>query len=169
MIGPWILFAPESAADLGDLQFIQDRVNAGEWLEAHGAINAVANEISIIPASGKTFYAFKGKIIISTHVIAPLMLSGSFLQNTSDRVKAAYKVNGVIKDTTNIGIFQSWSGSTANQTDSSGGYGNGDLGDGKFDVLGLFLVGDGVKDVTIENILDAGSADATMSGWIKTT
>ena len=64
MVGPWLYFLPSEVGvvTLSDLQFIQDRVDAGEWLEAHGAINAVTNEISIVPASGKTFYAFRGKI-----------------------------------------------------------------------------------------------------------
>jgi len=37
------------------------------------------------------------------------------------------------------------------------------------DVAGLSLVGDGVKEVAIENTLDNGSADATMSGYVQNT
>ena len=55
-----------------------------------------------------------------------------------------------------------------NQTAASGS-GFGITGDGKFTVLGLSLVGDGIKDITIENVLDDGVAFATMSGWIEDT
>jgi len=158
---PSILFQV-GEIDLGDLQFVQDRVDAGEWLEAHGSINAVTNEISIIPASGKTFYAYKGKIVITGHV-SPAGISGT----VKNEVEAAVKVDGTVKDSTNLG-FSSTS-SVDGITGRGSGTSYGHTGDGRFDVLGLSLVGNGVKKVTIENIIDDGTADATLSGWIKTT
>jgi len=159
---PWIGFFPAEVGDLGDLEFIQARVDAGEWLEAHGAINAVTNEISIIPASGKTFYAHKGKIVITGHV-SPAGISGI----VKNEVEAAFKVNGTVKDSTNLGFSSNSSVDGINGRASGTSYGY--TGDGRFDVLGLSLVGDGIKKVTIENIIDNGTADATLSGWIKTT
>ena len=35
----------------------------------------------------------------------------------------------------------------------------------KFNVLGLSLAGDGIKTITIENVLDSGSAFAEFSGY----
>ena len=86
----------------------------------------------------------------------------------SDRVKAALKIDGTIKDTTNIGIVMATDtlSSTAN---TSSGLGNGTIGDGRFNVLGISLVGDGAKKIEIENTLDGGSAFATMSGYVIDT
>lgn len=171
MVGPWILFAPAGlgVTDLSDLQFIQDRVDAGEWLEAHGAINAITNEIAITPANGKTLYMYRGKIVISTHTNPPAIGNQTSSTIVNDRVKAAFKIDGTIKDTTNIGIVMNATTNNASQAAASGSSGNGTIGDGRLDIAGLSLVGDGIQDVTIENTLDAGSADATMSGWIKNT
>ena len=164
---PWIGFFPLVVGDLSDLQFIQDRVDAGEWLEAHGAINAITNTISIIPASGKTLYMYRGKIIPTGHsnpVIMPTVTTN--VNNiTQNRTEAAFKVDGSIKDTANVGLVFA----TTISVSGSGSSGGGDQKESRFDVAGLSLVGDGVKAVTIENTLDNGSADATMSGWINTT
>ncbi|MCK5633302.1 hypothetical protein KAH94_06100 [bacterium] len=170
MVGPWISFIPTGVViGLSDLQFIQDRVDAGEWLEAHGAIDAATNEIAIVPASGKTLYMYKAKIV-TTGLVAAASDRGSGTDTTSNNmVEAAFKVNGTVKDSTNIGMSTKASSKTNGTTGGVGGSGYGSIGDGKFDVAGLSLVGDGIKDVTIENIVDNGSADATMSAWIKTT
>ncbi len=149
---PLILFTVGDL-DLSDLQFIQDRVDAGEWLEAHGAINAVTNDITIIPASGKTLYMYKAKIVPTTNGL-------------DNSINAEFKVNGTTKDSAAYILSQSIQLGGTNQGGS--GYGMGFNG-GKFDVQGLSLVGDGIKEVTVENVLDDGTADATMSGWIKDT
>ena len=152
--------------DLGDLEFIRDQVKAGNWLEAHGAINAVTNEISIIPASGKTFYAYRGKIDLTSDNAFTRV--AATVQITTNKVTATYKVNGTPKDTARVGNKAIIGiGSSVDILNGGAGVG-GDL-IGRFDVAGLSLVGNGVKKVTIENTLDNGSADATMSGWIETT
>ena len=164
MVGPWILFAPLVVDVTSDLQFIQDRVDAGEWLETHGAINAVTNEIAIIPASGKTFYAFRGRIQLTSDI------SITIINGTStdiNKVSAQAKVDGTIKDECRVGSKITNSGDSSSKL--QGAAGESSPSQAEFHVLGLSLVGDGIKKVTIENSSDNGSADATLSGWIKTT
>lgn len=162
---PLILFQVGEIS-LSDLQFIQDRIDAGEWLESHGAINSIGNKITIIPASGKTLYMFRAKIIITGHV-TPANSTENGSTTTKNEVEAEFKVNGIQKDTANTGFSSKTDGGAAAGRATSNAYGQ--TGDGKFDVLGLSLIGDGIKEVAIENTVDDGNADATMSGWIKTT
>ena len=73
-----------------------------------------------------------------------------------------------MEDTTNVGSSAvSWNNGAAGN--ATGGGANGMNGDGKFDVTGLSLVGDGIKAVEIENVLDNGNASATLIGWIEDT
>jgi len=150
-----------------DLAFIQKKVEDSEWWEVDGAINAVTNTIEFIPASGKTAFIFRAKIQITGHTQAALRTSGSGSTVVLNAVEASLKVDGVEKDRTNMGmISRSDIAAGLNNTESVQ-YGN--LGDGKFNAVGLFLVGDGVKKITIENVTDNGSAHATMSGWLSDT
>ncbi len=151
---------------LSDLEFVRTKALSGNWITVQGAINTLASEIAYIPASGKTFFLHSAKIIINTHSNANVRTTVG-TSNTNNTVKAALKVDSVIKDTTMIG---SATGSFY-LTGSSGGGGSGYglHGDGRFNCIGLNLVGNGVKKVTIENILDNGSVDAFMAGWIEDT
>lgn len=151
-----------------DIAFIRDRVNEGNWIEVTGAINAVTNTISFVPASGKTFYFHRAKIVISGSTNPATVTGGLNTTNSViNRVQAEIKVDGVTKDFTNLGMnsFARSAGGASNSHTSA----YGDTGDGRFDVEGLFLVGDGIKTVVIENTVDAGSATATFSGWIEDT
>lgn len=157
------------AAGVGqsDLQFIQKQIDDGNWLESTGAINAITNKITIIPATGKTAYMHEAKIQITGHTQAALRLStGTDL--ALNAVEAVLKVDTVEKDRTSQGMI---SKSVVQAGLGSGGqsvqYGN--IGDGKFNVKGLSLVGNGTKELAIENLVDNGSAVATMSAWIKDT
>ncbi len=148
--------------DLGDLQFVQDRIKAGEWWEVEGDIDTVGDAIEFIPPSGKTAVIFEAKIVISDHKL--VAVTGT----TSDLVRADLLINTVKKDQTNIGVS---SKSLSNPTGGGGaGAGFGHVGDGKFNALGKSLVGDAAKKIEIKNTLDTGgSAHASMSGWLFTT
>jgi len=142
------------------LQFVQDRVKASptEWFQVSGDINAVNDTIEFIPASGKTAILYEAKIVMSTN---PGAASGN--TTIKDQVVADLKIDGVVKDKASIGI------AAKSSTTGNSGSGFGDKGAGRFNALGLSLVGDAVKKITIENVLDNGSAFATMSGWLFTT
>ena len=138
------------------LQFVQDRVKAGEWFEVSGAIDAVGNKITYVPASGKTAILYEAKITMRINMVVPS-------SSARDEVIADLKIDGVTKDKAAIG--EQIVGQGANN--KKGGLGS--TGAGRFNALGLSLVGNGVKEIAIENTEDAGSAFATMSGWLFTT
>ena len=158
MVGPWISFLPslEEVVELSDLEFIRDKALAGDWVTVTGTIDAVTNEIAYTPATGKTFFLVEAKVILDDNPTG------------DSKVVAALKVDGVIKDTTTIGV----EGNITNVGTTNGGfgYGFGFPGDGKFIAKGLMLVGNSSKKITIENIVDAASGvTASLSGWIQDT
>lgn len=151
---PWLAFIPVGGADLSTEEFVRDKILAGDWWEISGSIPAVTNEIVFIPASGKTAFPWSGKIVVNDNT------------NTS-HVIADLKVNGVTKSKTHVGVEERFQ--QGGTTNGFGGRGYGNYGDGKFAALGKSLVGDGIKDITIENVVDNGSVFAEMQGWIQNT
>ena len=149
------------------LQFIQDRLKASEWFQVSGAINAVTNTIEFVPANGKTAVLFEAKIVISTNPTAAASFNPVETVTVNDQIVADLKIDGVVKDKASIGV--SSQAKTTTGTANGTGTGFGMKGDGKFTALGITLVGNGTKKITIENVLDDGSAFATMSGWLYTT
>lgn len=148
-------------------QFIERKIRNSEWFFVTGDINAVTNIIEYVPASGKTAYLFEAKIIISTQT-DPVVVTSQTTFASADMVEASLKIDGIVKDTTQIGMRSSGTGTGAtNWAPAQSAYGT--LGDGRFICAGLSLAGDGIKKITIENITDNGSAIATMSGWISDT
>ncbi len=112
----------------------------------------------------------EAKIIITTHPSLAVTGTGQATSQQKNVVQAQLKIDSVVKDTTNIG--------TQSMSDTRTGVnsaiiriasGNGSLGDGKFNVLGLSLIGDGVKVIEIENTIDDGTAFATLSGYLIDT
>jgi len=85
------------------------------------------------------------------------------LNNT---ITADLKIDTVTKDEAQIFRSQNQQMGSTNQGGS--GYGMTE-NNGKFNVLGLSLVGDGAKKIEIENIQDTGGALATMSGYLIDT
>ncbi len=151
--------------DMGDLEYIQDKVIAGDYFQVSGDIDALNDTIEQIIPNGKTAFLLEAKIVITGHT------SGG---TSKDMVEAELKIDGTIVDTTNIGTATTQATGIVNSaTDMMGGFGwgtgSGTIGDGKFNVLGLSLVGDGIKVIEIENILDDGTAFATMSGYYVDT
>ena len=77
MVLPWIFYQeiPESDADMGDLEFIEGKVIAGDYFQVSGDINALNDTIEFDPASGKTAFLIKAKIIISNHPLTARLLA----------------------------------------------------------------------------------------------
>ncbi len=168
---PLIMYqVPEVDDDMGDLEFIQTKVLAGDYFQESGDINAITNTIEFIVPNGKTAFMIEAKIIITTHPSLAVTGTGQATSQQKNVVQAQLKIDSVVKDTTNIG--------TQSMSDTRTGVnsaiiriasGNGSLGDGKFNVLGLSLIGDGVKVIEIENTIDDGAAFATLSGYLIDT
>ncbi len=63
MVGPWILFAPLEAGDLGDLEFLRDLELSGDLVHLLSSeFTANADQITFTPASGKTFFHIRSKL-----------------------------------------------------------------------------------------------------------
>lgn len=146
---------------MGDLEYIESKVIAGDYFQVSGDILAVNDTIEHIVPNGKTAFLIEAKIVITNH---------PGLGTVKDAVAAELKIDGTVVDTTNIGIIAD-SRVVTSASDMMGGTGSGvgNLGDGKFNVLGITLVGNGVKTIEIENVLDDGTAFATMSGYYVDT
>ena len=163
-----ILVGTAEDVDMGDLEYVEGKVLTGDYFQVSGDINALNDTIEFIVPNGKTAFMIKAKIIINDHPTAAFR-SGGGSTTQKDLVTAALKIDGVIKDKSTIGDSTAAGVSATNQDGGGAGSGYGNLGDGRFDVLGLSLVGDGIKVIEIENTLDDGSAFATFSGYLTTT
>lgn len=151
---------------MGDLEYIQDKVLAGDYFQVSGDINNLNDTIEQIVPNGKTAFLIEAKIIIPTHST----LAGGISGVNRDQVAASLNIDGVVKDKTNVGVTSNSAlGTGGSDMIMGGGSGAGTVGDGKFNVLGISLVGDGIKVIEIENILDNGTAFATMSGYYVDT
>jgi len=162
MVLPWVFYQEIlEDEDVGDIEYIEGKVTAGDYFQVSGDINTLASTISFVPASGKTAFLIEAKIIITGHT------SGT---TTKNMVEAELKLDGTTTDTTNIGTATT---STllfgASDMIAGSGSGTGTVGDGRFNAKGLSLIGDAIAAITIENTLDAGTAFATMSGYVIDT
>ncbi len=163
-----ILSGVADEVDMGDLEYIEGKVLAGNYFQVSGDINGITETIEFTVPNGKTAFMISAKIIINDHPTAASRGSGG-TTTQKDIVSAALKIDTVIKDETTIGDATAAAVSGTNQDGGGAGSGYGNLGDGRFDVLGLSLVGDGAKVIEIENTLDDGSAFAQMSGYLVDT
>lgn len=139
--------------DVGDLEFIQVKVLASNYFQVSGDIDAINDTIEFIVPNSKTAFMIEAKITPNNTGI-------------NNKVGAELKIDGTKKDETSIFRAQNQQMGGTNQGGS--GYGMAESG-GKFNVLGLSLVGNGTKKIEIENTSDAGGAFATMSGYLIDT
>lgn len=145
--------------DMGDLEYIQDKVLAGDYFQVSGTINAVNDTIEFIVPSGKTAFMIEAKITMNSNP----GISGSSTQ--SNQVVADFKIDTVQKSLAKIGVI----GFMTNGVREPGGAGWGSQSESRFNVLGLSLEGDGIKTIEIENIIDSGGAFAEFSGYLIDT
>lgn len=164
---PLIMFQVPSGVDMGDLEFIQTKVDAGNYFQVSGDINTINDTIEFVVPSGKTAYMIEAKITMNTNP-SILMPEGGESNGTNDQVVADLKIDGVQKSKAKIGA-QAGARNLASGSSSSQGAGLAPHGDSPFNVLGLSLVGNGVKVIEIENVLDNGFAFAEFSGYLIDT
>lgn len=167
MVGPWVFYLEEVGTDMGDLEYIESKVVSSEYFQVSGDIDAINDTIEYIVPNGKTAFLIEAKIMNPTHP-SPASVPSITTTQQKSLVTADLKIDSVIKDKAVIGEA-TMAGNQNNQHGGGAGSGYGNLGDGRFNVLGLSLVGNGTKVIEIENILDDGSAFATMSGYLSTS
>ena len=135
--------------DMGDLEYIESKVVAGDYFQVSGDINTLNDTIEQIVPDGKTAFLIEAKIIPNN-------------QGLNNRLRAALKLDTVVKDEANI--FRSQLRQAGSTNFGGSGYGMADT-NGHFNVLGLSLVGTvAAEKIEIENIEGAG-AFATMTGY----
>jgi len=173
LVLPWIFYIEDlDDEDMGDLEYIESKVLAGNYFQSSGDINTTTeeDEVAYTPATGKTAFLLQAKIVNTTH--PDLAVTSTSLATTQQKnvVQAALQIGGITKDTTNIGT-QSMSDTVTGGNSSiiRIASGNGSSSDGKFNVLGLSLVGNGSSTIKIVKTVDDGSAFATMSGYLVDT
>lgn len=144
------------AGDVGDTEYMAKKAFDGKLITVTGDIDALNDTIEFIVPNGKRFYFHSAKII-----------STGLTQITAGRneVEADLKIDGTVEDTAHVGNSVGF----FNSNPFSGGSGVGDTKESRFDVKGLSLVGDGIKKIEIENVLDNGTATATIIGFIEDT
>lgn len=139
---------------MGDLEYIEGKVLAGDYFQVSGDIDAVNDTIEQIIPNGKTAFLIEAKIVPNN-------------TTNTNKIIAALKIANVTKD--EVEIFRSFATAGTPGTNQGGwGYGLAENAE-KFNVLGLSLVGDGNNKIEIENIVDGGGAFATMSGYYVDT
>ena len=151
---------------MSDSLFMAKKAFEDKVITVTGAINAVNDNIEYVVPIDKTFYFHSAKIVITGHILPANRVASSGVTTVLNQVEADLKVDGTVKDTTNIGFAsKSSGGSGAFASDNA----IGNVGDGIFSCQGLFLVGNGTKKVEIVNTVDDGFATATFIGWIEDT
>lgn len=153
---------PPGEDDMGDLEFIQGKVLAGDYFQVSGNINSSGNTIEYTVSNGRTAFLIEAKITMSTNPDASFHLNDG-TTTTKDQIVAELKIDGATKSKGKIGMATAASGFSF---DGGNGSGFGVNSESKFNVLGLSLVGNGSKKITIENVLDSGSGFAEMSGYL---
>jgi hypothetical protein len=138
-----------NAVDMGDLEYIEGKVLSGDYFQVSGDIDAINDTIEFIVPNLKTAFLIEAKIVPN---------------NTSEnnKISAELKIDLIKKDETSI--FRAQAQQIGSTNFGGSGYGLAD-NNGRFNVLGISLVGDGAKVIEIENTADAGGAFATMSGY----
>jgi len=147
---------------VGDLEFIQEKVLAGDYFQVSGDISTLNDTIEFVVPSGKTAFLIEAKITIPINSNSA-DITASTLSN--DQTVANLLIDTVVKDTAKIGVGSRGSAG-GGASDGRGGNGISFNSTDRFNVLGLSLVGDSIKKIEIENVDDDGNAFATMSGYL---
>jgi len=148
---PGTMYQIEDGDDVGDLEFIQEKVLANDYFQVSGDINALNSTIEHIIPNGKRAFLIEAKITMSANPGA----------TGSDQTVAQLSVDGVRKSKAKIGK----NSQIVRGLREPGGAGWGTNSESRFNVLGLSVVGDGVKKIEIINVLAGGSAFAEMTGY----
>lgn len=148
--------------DVSDLEFIQGKVQTSNYFQVSGDINTLNSTIEFVVPNTKTAFMIEAKITMSTNPVPPIANGNSSL---SEQVVADLLIDGTVKDKTTVGVSSAQSLISSGSGIGGAGQGYSKPG-GNFNVLGLSLVGNGTKKIEIKNVLDSGSAFATMSGYL---
>jgi len=154
-------FQVPSGVDMGDLEFIEGKVLTGDYFQVSGDIDTVGTTIDFTPGSGKTAF------LIEANIVANQITTVNAAATAQNLVIAELIIDTIVRTKTKIGL--AYKQNSIGGTFGFGGAGYGTQDVGKFNVLGLSLVGDGNKKIEIKNAVSDGKAFATMSGYVIVT
>ena len=150
------------AGDMGDTEYMAKKSFDGKTVTVTADIDTMGSKLSHTVPAGMRFYFHTAKIVVTGHPAAARQTN----ENFPDAVEADLKIAGNVVDTTNIGVrTQAASTTGTGGAPAASGYGN--LGDGKFDVKGR--IAEAGQVIEIENIVDNGTATATLIGFEELT
>jgi len=156
------------AGDTGDLVFLKERILSGNTFDVSGDIDAVNDTIEFIVPNGNTAFLVEAKITMKANPVASADGGAVGTKVVSqDQIVADLLIDTVVKDKVKIGMSTASLTSQANNSGAGSGFGTN--AQASFNVKTLSLVGDGIKKIEIKNVLDSGSAFATMSGYLTDT
>ena len=156
----------EISGQTTDIAFVEAKVLAGDYFQVSGDIDAITNEIVFVVPNTKTAFLLEAKITMKTNPLA--VGGGPSSSSVNDQITAELKIDNVTKSKAHIGGSAFGKGNPTNNSGASGS-GMGFSSESHFNIIGLSLVGDGVKEISIENVLDDGSGFAEMSGYLINT
>ena len=144
---------PTGGIDVGDLEYVEGKVVAGDYFQVSGDINTLNDTIEFVVPIGKTAFLVEAKITMNANVTAAAGIN---------QIVADLKIDGNTVSKAKIGT----AANTFTGVREIGGAGIGVAGDSYFNTLGKSLIGDGIKKIEIENVLDSGGGFAEMSGYL---
>jgi len=157
MVGPWITFVSLGAVDLGDLEFLRDKELAGDLIHLLSSeFTGNADQITFIPASGKTFFHVRSKLYPVVNTIAGSLGAGATVNRRAD-VELTFDT--VLKDVLTFDM-ESVSGANGGSAASAGQ-----------PETNIFesMVGNGVKAIKLTSTNNSGTYRVSMLGWIQNT
>ena len=151
---------------MGDLEFIQEKVIAGDYFQVSGDINALNDTIEFVVPNGRTAFLLEGKITLNSNPQIPKSNTAFTIRSNVNQIVADLLIDNVTKSKAKIGVDAFYVLGSSVGSGSGAGSGSGFGSDSQFNVKGLSLIGDGIKKIEIENVLDNGSAFAEFSGYL---
>ena len=150
-----------NAVDMGDLEYIEGKVLSGDYFQVSGDINAINDTIEFIVPNLKTAFLIEASVRILSEPSA--LHPVNTYSVATNKITASLKIDTVEKDRIRPGDqHRNYNGAGSAVTTTGG---NGGPNSENFKVVGLSLIGDGIKVIEIENIADSGSGFAVMSGY----
>lgn len=144
---------------LSDIEFIRQKQIEGNLIKLVSTeFSGNADQISYVPASGKTFYFLKAKLYPVNDTTAPQLTSGAGLSRRAD---VEITNDGTVIDVLTWD-YQSYMVST---DDSAPTFGVGQFDSNVFDSL----IGNASKAFKLTSTNTSGTYRVTLLGWIENT
>ena len=167
MVLPWVFYQEIiEDADMGDLEFLRDKELAGDLIHIISSeFTANADQITFVPASGKTFFHIKSKLypVVNTIITGAV---GSTTTTSNRRADVELTFDSVLKDALTHDMETTFGSNEGAATRSQGNAGQ----TGQYET-NIFesMVGDGIKSIKLTSTNNSGTYRVSLLGWIQDT